>query len=414
MQFPFSEKTISVSELSAAIKACMDAPIFKSLEVFGEVSGFKFSGPHAYFTLKDKDSQLQCVCFNARKTYNPKDGESVIVKGSLDYWTKGGRLSFQAASIQPVGQGALALEFERLKQKLNEEGLFAAEHKKPIPRFCKNVLVLTSKTGAVIRDIVTTIRRKNPILDIVVRDVRVQGEGAAHEIAAVLKRVDLLGYDVIVIARGGGSLEDLAPFYDEELVRAIYAMSTPVVSAVGHETDFSLCDFVADMRAPTPTAAGELVAYDYNELVVQLRSDVDRLTLGAKRAFERKSSRAQIAFDRLRVEATSLYADRERKIERCLQSARQSIERKIVNAEKAYELLAGKLDGLSPLKVLSRGYFRLMSGERTISAVNSVKVGEEIKAVGGDGSITATVTDILQEKDKFAQKGGNHGGDQEV
>lgn len=399
MQAPFSEKTVSVSEVNATVKACIDSPVFQGLEVFGEVSGFKYSGPHAYFTLKDKFSQLSCVCFNARKTYNPKDGESVIVKGSLDYWIKGGRLSLQASSIEPVGQGALALEFERLKEKLKAEGLFDEAHKKPIPAYCKSVLVVTSKTGAVIRDIVTTVRRKNPVIDITVRDVRVQGEGAAHEISGVLKRVDSLGYDVIVIARGGGSLEDLAPFYDEELVRTVYSMSTPVVSAVGHETDFSLCDFVADRRAPTPTAAGELVAYDYYELVRAVKQDVSRLTLNAKRAFERKSSAAQLSFNKLRVKATSFYADKERKVERLLLSAKQLTERKIVNAETACRLLAGKLDGLSPLKVLSRGYFRLQIADRTISGVGDIKVGDEVKATGSDGAISATVT-AVEYKDK--------------
>ena len=215
-----SQNAVSVSEVNATIKACMDSPVFKGLEVFGEVSGFKFSGPHAYFTLKDKYSQISCVCFYAAKTYSPKDGESVVVRGGLDYYVKGGRLSLQVTSIKPVGQGLLFLEFERLKAKLQQEGLFDEAHKKPLPRFAQNVLVVTSKTGAVIRDIVTTVRRKNPIINIVVRDVRVQGEDAAKEIAKALKSVDRLGYDVIIIARGGGSLEDLAPFYNEEIGRA--------------------------------------------------------------------------------------------------------------------------------------------------------------------------------------------------
>ncbi len=394
MQYPFSEKTLTVSEVGAAIKACMDSPVFQGLEVFGEVSGFKYSGQHAYFTLKDKNSQLQCVCFYARKTYNPKDGESVIVRGSLDYWAKGGRLSLQATSIEPVGQGMLALEFERLKEKLLKEGLFDDAHKKPIPQYVGNVLVVTSKTGAVIRDIVTTIRRKNPIINIVLRDVRVQGEGAAHEISGVLKRVDALGYDVIVIARGGGSLEDLAPFYDEELVRTVYMMDTPVVSAVGHETDFSLCDFVADARAATPTAAGELVAYDFYELVRAVRQDASRLALSARRIFERKTSQAQLAFNKLRVKATSFYADRERRVERYLSSARKSVELKVINAENVCKLLAQKLDGLSPLKVLSRGYFRLQAGDKTVGSVRSLKVGDDIKATGRDGSVSARVTGI--------------------
>lgn len=394
MQAPFSQKTVTVSEVNASIKACVDSPIFQGLEVFGEISGFKFSGPHAYFTLKDKNSQLSCVCFNARKTYNPKDGESVIVKGSLDYWIKGGRLSLQATSIEPVGQGALALEFERLKEKLSLEGLFDEAHKKPVPAYCKNVLVVTSKTGAVIRDIVTTVRRKNPIIDITVRDVRVQGEGAAHEIAGVLRRVDALKYDVIIIARGGGSLEDLAPFYDEELVRVIYDMNTPVVSAVGHETDFSLCDFVADRRAPTPTAAGELVAFDYYELVRTIRQDMSRLSVNARRAFERKSSQAELLFGKLRVKAASFYAEKERRVERLLAGAKQNLEKKFLNAEAAYRLLAGKLDGLSPLKVLSRGYFRLQAGGKTISSAAQAHVGDEIQATSVDGTIYAEVTKI--------------------
>ncbi len=396
---PFSEKTISVSEVNATIKACIDAPIFKGLEVFGEVSGFKFSGPHAYFTLKDKDSQLSCVCFYASKKYNPKDGESVIVKGSLDYYFKGGRLSLQASSIQPVGKGMLFLEFERLKAKLLAEGLFDEAHKKPIPKFAKRVLVVTSKTGAVIRDIVTTVRRKNPVLDIVVKDVRVQGEGAGKEIAKVLERVDKLGYDIIVIARGGGSLEDLAPFYDEQLVRAVYAMKTPVVSAVGHETDFSLCDFVADARAATPTAAGELIAYDYYAMRDQLTADMQRLKQSATRGYERCVSKARLSSAQLQRLASGFYTAHQHKVENCIQRIRTLAERKMEGAIARTEKATASLDNLSPLKVLGRGYFRLQSGQKTISKVATLKVGEYIKATGGDGSVTAQITQIDLNKE---------------
>ncbi len=391
---PFSEKTISVSEVNATIKACIDAPIFKGLEVFGEVSGFKFSGPHAYFTLKDKDSQLSCVCFYAAKTYNPKDGESVIVKGSLDYYLKGGRLSLQASSIQPVGKGMLFLEFERLKAKLLAEGLFDEAHKKPIPKFAKKVLVVTSKTGAVIRDIVTTVRRKNPVIDIVVKDVRVQGEGAGKEIAKVLERVDTLGYDTIIIARGGGSLEDLAPFYDEQLVRAVYAMNTPVISAVGHETDFSLCDFVADARAATPTAAGELVAYDYYAMKEQLEADIARLRLGATRCYDKNVSKVRLTCAQLQRLATGFYTSHQHKVETCLERAKYLAQRKVEVAAARAEKAAASLDNLSPLKILGRGYFRIQSGDTTISKVATLKVGQYIKATGGDGSATAQITQI--------------------
>ncbi|MBD5091857.1 MAG: exodeoxyribonuclease VII large subunit [Clostridiales bacterium] len=394
-----NENTISVSEVNATIKACIDAPIFKGLEVYGEVSGFKFSGPHAYFTLKDKNSQLQCVCFYAAKTYNPKDGESVIVRGGLDYYVKGGRLSLQVNTIKPVGQGLLFLEFERLKAKLEKEGLFAEAHKKAIPMFPKNVLVVTSKTGAVIRDIVTTVRRKNPVINIVVRDVRVQGEGAGHDIAGVLARVDTLGYDVIIIARGGGSLEDLAPFYDEELVRAVYNLNTPVISAVGHETDFSLCDFVADVRAATPTAAGELVAYDYYGMLREVREHMRRLTMHAVRNYKGASTRALLTFGRLRSVASTFYAGRARRVERAIQAAKTSVERKFDAATARAERATDALDRLSPIKILKRGYFRLQLGGDTVSNVSALKVGDTVTAMGGDGNVEATVTKINLFKD---------------
>lgn len=391
---PFSENTVSVSEVNASIKACVDSPIFKGLEVFGEISGFKMSGQHAYFTLKDKFSQISCTCFYAAKTYAPKDGESVIIRGSLDYYVKGGRLSLQANSIQPVGQGALFLEFERLKAKLLAEGIFDEAHKKSIPQFADNVLVVTSKTGAVIRDIVTTVRRKNPIINITVKDVRVQGEGAGKDIAAVLRRVDALGYDVIIIARGGGSLEDLAPFYDEELVRAVYAMNTPVISAVGHETDFSLCDFAADRRAATPTAAGELVAYDYYKLKDELENSVARLRRGVLNIYERKTQRVQLVCSRLRQRAGTFYSEKLRRVERNIDNAKNLVLRK-------YDLLAARaeratvaLDSLSPLKTLKRGFFSLQRDGKTVNKVSALSVGDTIEIKGGDGCASAQVKEI--------------------
>lgn len=395
---PVFANTLSVTEVNATIKACIDAPIFKGLEVYGEVSGFKYSGQHAYFTLKDKDSQLSCVCFYAAKTYNPKDGESVIVKGSLDYYLKGGRLSLQVTSIQAVGKGLLWLQFERLKAQLEKEGLFDPAKKKPIPKFAKNVLVVTSKTGAVIRDIVTTIRRKNPIINITVKDVRVQGD-VGKDIANVLKKVDNLGYDVIIIARGGGSLEDLAPFYDETLCRQVFLMKTPVISAVGHETDFSLCDFVADARAATPTAAGELVAYDYYKMRDELIEDINRLSLLAKRNYERATSKAQLMFSRIQNLASTFYNSRLMRVDRALQSMKTSTLMKIDLLDMRVKNSIDSLDRLSPLKILSRGYFRLQRGDDTINCVSSLKVGDSIKATGSDGTITATISDIDLKKE---------------
>jgi len=411
-----AENFISVSELNARIRELIDYPYFKGIEVFGEVSGFKFSGPHAYFTLRDKDAQIQCVSFNASRAYIPKDGESVIIRGNLDFYIKRGTISLQVRAITPVGQGLLFLEFERLKARLQAEGLFDEAHKKPIPSFVNDVLVVTSKTGAVIRDIVTTVRRKNPIINITVRDARVQGEGAAREICNALKRADVLGYDVIIIARGGGSLEDLAPFYDEELARTIYAMNTPVVSAVGHETDYSLCDFVADARAATPTAAGELVAFDYYGCVNALKEIMARLSSDAVKKYSSAESRAQVSFEKLKSLAIGFYTARLRRVENAVARAKSGVERSFNNASHrtalamqraksevlaAYDNASHRadnaivaLDKLSPLKTLSRGYFRLQCGKETINGVESVKVGDTINATGRDGTLSAQVTEV--------------------
>jgi len=231
-------------------------------------------------------------------------------------------------------------------------------------------------------------------VNIVVRDVRVQGDGAAHEIAGVLARVDALGYDVIVIARGGGSLEDLAPFYNEELVRAVYNLKTPVISAVGHETDFSLCDFAADMRAPTPTAAGELVAYDYYGMVDGLKDDMRRLTSYVKRAYRNASAKARLTFGAFRGAANTFYAGRIRRVERALHAAKTNIERRFDGASSRAERAVDALDRLSPLKTLKRGYFRLQSAKNTVNKVADLNVGDVVTVTGGDGAIEAKVLDI--------------------
>ena len=400
VQSRISSNAISVTELNATIKACMDAPVFHGLEVFGEVSGGRQSGAHFYFTLKDKTAQIACVKFGAAGSYIPKDGESVILRGGMNFWTPGGRLTFSATTITPAGKGLLALEFERMRAKLEAEGLFAPEHKTAIPKYPSKVLVVTSKTGAVIRDIVTTIRRKNPVIDIVVRDVRVQGEGAAHEIAKVLAVVDKLGYDVMIIARGGGSLEDLAPFFDEELVRAVYALETPVVSAVGHETDVSLVDMAADARAATPTAAAELVAYDYYALVDAVKTFAERMKRSALAGFMRKSSRAGLAGAALGRRITQFRAMREKRVYDLAARLKALSESVFKDAEAKLAKLSGMLDALSPLKVLARGYFNVQAAGKSVTCVRSLRVGDRVTARGGDGTFEAEVIAVNVNKEK--------------
>ncbi len=417
----FSDKIITVSELNALIHDFIDSPLFCGLEVFGEISGIRVSNGIAYFTLKDEHAEIPCTCFQVTRTYQPKDGESVIIKGNLDFWTKRGMLKLIArGGIFPVGAGALALEFERLKKRLSEEGLFDQEHKKLIPKFCSDILVVTSKTGAVIRDIVTTIRKKNPVINIVVKDVRVQGDSAAREICNALKRADNLSYDAIIVARGGGSLEDLAPFYSEELVRTVYDMKTPVISAIGHETDFSLLDFVADLRAPTPTAAGELVAYDYYSLESELRQIDERMLRAMGHIYSTRLSRLKVAYTKVSHKASSYYTNKSNGILRLLEktqsllankintegkSVRYLIERvkylvphRISNIEERAKRAVGMLDALSPLKILSRGYFNVNFNGSVVTSVKEITPGDKIVARGADGVIKATVDEVEVEQ----------------
>lgn len=394
------QQSISVSELNQTIKSVFfDNAFFSNLYVYGEISGYSVRGGHAYFTLKDKESQIAATIWSvARFGLNIKEGDSVILLGGVDYWTKGGKLSFIAKNIFPMGKGLLFLEFEKLKLKLEEEGLFAEEHKKQIPKYPKNVLVITSKDGAVIRDINSTIRKYNPVIDIVVKDVRVQGEGAAREIVKAIEACDKLNYDVIIIARGGGSLEDLAPFYDETLARAVYNMKTPVISAVGHETDFSICDFVADYRAATPTAAGELVGYDWYSLVDEVQENATKVKTLVEKQFALKLNRLQLLGTKLGKSAETFYSRKINKVLLLDERIKNRIETLITNKETRLKQACISLDTLSPLKTFARGYFSVTkeNGEQVTYVKNLIK-GEKINVRGQDGTFKATV-DIINKK----------------
>lgn len=413
-------KYISVTDFTTVLKRIFYAEdMLKNVAVLGEVSGFKISGGHAYFTLKDKESALPCSCFYVAKTHIPKDGDSVICVGGPDFYQKGGRFSFVVQKIEPYGEGLILKQIEELKKKLAAEGLFDASRKKPIPRFNKEVCVVTSKTGAVIRDIVKTVRLKNPVIDIVVKDVRVQGAGAEKEIAAALKSVDELGFDAVILARGGGSLEDLMPFYTEDVARALYEMQTPVISAVGHETDFSIADMAADLRAATPTAAGEAVAYDYYALRQNILDNLERQRVTV-------SKRVLSGFEKTKYLATSINLKTGKhlsesvskikilnlKMQNCVQSKltaacknlektslfmQNSVAAKLSEKEHLIEKALLTLDAKSPVKTLEKGYFKIYSGGKPLSAVKGVKVGDRIAARGADGAFEAVV-DKVEDK----------------
>ena len=248
--------TLTILQFNTFVKNILDAEEFLSnVSVVGEVTNFKMSGGHAYFDLKEESAMLSCVKFGA-SDLNIKNGDLLTVTGKVNFYVKSGRLNFIVSKVQAYGLGELYQRFLMLKEKLESEGLFREEIKKPIPQFSKRIGVVTSETGAVIRDIINVTKSKNPYTDIVLYPSKVQGVGAENELAKGIEyfntREDI---DVIIVGRGGGSLEDLAPFNTEKVVKGIYASNLPIISAVGHETDFTLCDFAADMRAPTPSAA---------------------------------------------------------------------------------------------------------------------------------------------------------------
>ena len=259
-----SDSYISVSQLNTYIRNIFEAEIMlQNICVYGEISSYNISNGIAYFNLKDESGLLSCVLFGANNFSIPKIGDMVLVRGSMNYYAKGGKLSFNAVSIMPYGRGLLYQKFLELKTELEARGYFDAERKKPIPTRVKRIGVVSSETGAVIRDIIDVTHRRNNTIDIVLYPVKVQGLGADKEIAC---GIDFFSnydnVDVVIVARGGGSMEDLEPFNSEIVANAVYRCNKPLVSAVGHETDFTIIDFVSDLRAPTPSAAAEIVAWD--------------------------------------------------------------------------------------------------------------------------------------------------------
>ena len=389
------EKFISVTVLNSYISGIFVAEeMLHGISVCGEVSGLSTRGGHAYFTLKDENAQIQCCCFRYAKTYLPRDGETVLAKGSVGYYAKGGRLSFNIDAIRPIGEGLAALRLAQLRQRLAEEGYFDESRKQPIPAYCGRVCVLTSASGAVIRDIVTTVRRKNEVIDIVLRDVPVQGAACADAIVKELSLVDKLGYDAIIIARGGGSAEDLMPFNEEKIVKAVYAANTPVISAVGHETDYTLCDLAADVRAATPTAAAQLIAYDVKELLGEL----DKKTIRMYGLLGERTDRYRLRFENTTNKLLSAirlnYYNLTKKLELSSHKMAISVQNRIKDGENAVSGVLTRLSDVNPANILAKGYFTATKDGRRIPGISALSAGDRITLTGGDGSADAEIKEV--------------------
>lgn len=368
--------------------------LLHNITILGEVSGCKNSGNHSYFTLKDDKAQLACNNFNYITKYKVKDGEQVLATGSISFYPPYGKLSFNVDNIVPIGSGLLAIKLEKLKLKLKEEGLFDDEHKKSIPMYCKRVGVVTSKTGAVIKDIITTVRKYNQIIDIIICDTKVQGANAEMEIVKSLLLTDSMGYDCIILARGGGSFEDLMPFNGESLARTIYSLKTPIISAVGHETDFSICDFVADARAATPTAAAELIAFDTKSIFYDL---IAKNNLIRKKIALRLQNNSLVLNNNIHLivdKINSIYTKCNLSVNLVVNNIKSAINKQIINNEHRLDIAIKGLDDRSPLKLIQKGYFKVKVNNKLLSNDTIINIGDELEVISNDKTIQSIIKEV--------------------
>ncbi len=398
------DTVISVRQLNLYVKSLIDGDKrLNYISVCGEISNFKshYASGHWYFTVKDNDAALKCLMFKAfasRASFVPKDGMSVVVSGRVSIYEKDGQYQLYAESVMPYGEGDLSLAFRLVKEKLQKEGLFDEENKRPINKRPKRVAVLTSDTGAAIKDICSTFEKRYPICELVICPVTVQGEKSAKDIISSLERVySLQGVDTVIIARGGGSAEDLAPFNDEALARKIYESPFPVISAVGHETDFTICDFVSDARAATPTAAAVIACDD----ILQIRSAEDnlrtRLIRNINALILNKSLNLKLLSEKIKNPETVI-AEKLQKNEYLKKQLNGLMNSRLQKDELVFSKCLSELDALSPLKTLSRGFSVVSKDKKVITKTNDVDIGDSISVLLADGGLICDVKEKTNGK----------------
>lgn len=391
-----------VREVNRYLKGKLEGDDFlQNLGVQGEISNFKHhSSGHMYFTLKDEELTLRCVMFrsqNRRLNFAPRDGLQVIALGSIGVYIRDGVYQFYVEAMEPAGLGSLHLAFEELKRKLAGEGLFSPERKRSLPLLPRRVGVITSPTGAAIRDIITVSRRRFANVDLIVAPVLVQGDRAAPQMVAALEALARVpGIDVIIIGRGGGSWEELWPFNDEGLARAIAACPVPVISAVGHETDFTIVDFVADVRAATPSAAAELAVPDKEELRLRLQNLAARSQQGIRTILEqRRQALSTLARRRPFTAPEAFFNDKRLLLDGYARDLERSITQNLGQWRSKLSLQAGRLDTLSPLAVLQRGYSIVFAEDgRIVKGAGEVSRGERIRVKLARGQLGCLIEDV--------------------
>jgi exodeoxyribonuclease VII large subunit len=396
-------QTLSVTQLNEYLKMVLDGDrVLSNVFVRGEISNFKlYSSGHAYFTLKDDAGQLKSVMFRSycsRLLFKPEDGMRVIAHGRVSVYESSGQYQLYVDDLQPDGAGSLAMRFEQLKRKLAAEGLFDEARKRPLPPMPRRIGVITSPSGAAVHDIINVLGRRFPAAEMILYPSEVQGAQAPAQLISGVEFFSMTGLvDVIILGRGGGSAEDLWAFNDEYLARAVASCSVPVISAVGHESDFTICDFVADRRAPTPSAAAELAVPDMGEILRGLASvrtglqvSMQKLIAQERRVLNqltqsRVFARPEQMLDNFRMRLDEKEFDLDRAVRQALLQKRQ-----------ATASLAGKLGALNPLSVLSRGYATVSREGASVTSAKQINESDTLDIRFADGSVRATV---LQRKD---------------
>lgn len=391
----------SVTQVNSYIKNMFVQDfLLNRISVRGEVSNCKYhTSGHIYFTLKDKSGTLSAVMFAGQRRgldFQLREGQQVVVSGTIDVYERDGKYQLYAKEIKRDGVGDLFERFQKLRNELEDMGMFAAEYKQPIPKYAKTVGIVTASTGAAIQDIINISKRRNPYVRLILYPALVQGENAKYSIVKGIETLDAMGLDVMIVGRGGGSIEDLWAFNEEIVARAIFDCQTPVISAVGHETDVTIADYVADLRAPTPSAAAELAVFDYRQFEGQLQVIQEALTRGMARSLERKKYQIEQCRMRLLMHHPERQMNEYRqRLTDMEEQMKAIVDRRLLARKHQLALLGGRLHGLSPLEKLSRGFgFVTDEAGTRVESVKGLEVGQQLDVRLRDGKVKTQIVAI--------------------
>ena len=399
------QKVYSVGQVNTYIRNMFTQDfVLNRVSVRGEISNLKYhTSGHIYFTLKDASAAIACVMFAGARgglAFRMSNGQQVVVDGAVNVYERDGKYQLYATKIRQDGAGELYEKFLELKEELEEMGMFAPEYKQPIPKFVRRLGVVTAPTGAAIRDIINIATRRNPGIRIILYPAKVQGEGAAESVAAGLAALDALGVDVIIVGRGGGSIEDLWAFNEETVARAIFSCHTPVISAVGHETDTTIADFVADLRAPTPSAAAELAVADVTAWLQALDEDALQLQRIMQRMIKDARSRLRECELRMRyAKPQQRFMQQKQRLDEYEERLRRAMQSLLEQTRHQLALIEERLRRLSPYEKLESGYGCILTEDgRRIRSVSQVAPGEVVQIYLADGRMTARIQEVKETK----------------